>query len=146
MSQKALILIVENDVLIAWDIEGALEEAGYRVLGPAPSFERAMELVDAFHPDMVLLDIEISGPKDSIAFAREMLGRHIPVLFVSSIQPADPTARKAAVGILQKPFDAQRLIDAIRLVQEVSAGTTPSAPPSGFELYDWRPKRNGRPL
>ena len=143
MSHKPQVLIVEDSLLTALEMQLALEEAGYRVLGPAASYERAMGLVDAFQLDIVLLDIELSGPKNGVAVARELLKRHIPALFVSAITPNDPEARKSAVGILSKPIDAERLIDSVEAVQEISAGKTPSSLPSGFERYDWRPVRIG---
>lgn len=144
MDNQPLVLIVEDNLVIAWDMQKVLEEAGYRVIGPASSFERAMELIDAFHPQLVLLDIELSGPKTGVAIARELLKRHIPALFVSAVTPDDPDARQSAVGRLSKPVDAHKLLAAVRLVQEMSAGKTPTDLPSGFERYEWRPERNGK--
>lgn len=141
---KPLVLIVEDNLLIAGEIQRALEAAGYRVIGPARSYDHAMHLVRAFHPDIVLLDIELSGPQNGVAIARELLKLHIPALFVSAVEPIDRDARNSAVGRLAKPIDAGQLIDAVKLVQEVAAGKTPSDPPPGFERYDWRPDRNGK--
>jgi DNA-binding response OmpR family regulator len=141
---KPLVLIVEDNLLVAGEIQHALEAAGYRVIGPARDYDRAMQLVRAFHPDIVLLDIELSGPQNGVAIARELLKLHIPALFVSAGSPLDSDAKNSAVGLLTKPVEAGRLIDAVKLVQEVAAGKTPSDPPLGFERYDWRPNGNGK--
>jgi two-component system, response regulator PdtaR len=140
----ALILIVEDNFLIASDMQRILEEAGYKVLGPASNFDRAMALVKAFHPDIVLLDIELPGSRNGVAIARELLKLHIPALFVSAIAPHEVDAKDSAIGLLSKPIDEKRLLGAIRLVEEVAAGKTPSLIPDGFQPYRWRRERNGK--
>ena len=141
---KPVVLIVEDSLLIASDMQRVLEAAGYRVIGPASNYDYAMHLVRAFHPNIVLLDVELSGPRNGVAIARELLKLHIPALFVSAIAPPDNDAKGAAVGFLTKPADERRLLDAIKLVEEVAAGKTPTDVPTGFERYDWRPEGNGK--
>lgn len=140
---KPLILIVEDDHLLALDMQRILERAGYRILGPAPDYDRAMELVRAFHPDVVLLDIELRGARNGVAIARELLKLHIPALFVSAAAPTEADAKETAIGLLHKPVDEQRLVESVRLVQEVTAGRSPRRLPHGFEPFRMRHERNG---
>lgn len=122
----------------------ALEEAGYRVLGPVASHERAMELIYAFQFDVVLLDIDLPGPKRGLAVAGELLKRRIPTVFVSAVTPNDPEARQSEVRALSKLVDAQRLIESVELVQEISADTTPTDLPSALDRYNWPAERRNR--
>lgn len=144
LMDKPLILIVEDDHILAVDMRRILEEAGYRVLGPAADYDRAMALVRGFHPDIVLLDIELRGPRNGVAIARELLKLHIPALFVSAIVPTEPDAKESAIGLLHKPIDEQRLVESIRLVQEVTAGRKPARLPHGFEPFRMRRESNGK--
>lgn len=142
--KKRLVLVVEDCAIIAWDMQTILEKAGYDVLGPAPTYEEAMALIEAFRPDIALLDIELSGPNDGVEIARELMKLHIPALFVSAHAPPDQSAKETAIGHLSKPVDEERLIQAVRLVEAVAAGRTPSDTPLGFEQYNWRPEANGK--
>ena len=139
MSHKPLVLIVEDSPSVALDMRLALEEAGYRVLGPVASHERAMELIDAFQFDVVLLDIDLPGPKRGLAVAGELLKRRIPTVFVSAVTPNDPEARQSEVRALSKLVDAQRLIDSVELVQ-----ATPTDLPSALDRYNWHAERRNR--
>ena len=67
---NARILVVEDEALIAMDLQALLEEAGYHVLGPANSSAAALALIDNDEPDVALLDVNL-GRSD--AFRR---GQH----------------------------------------------------------------------
>lgn len=55
------VLLVEDEMMIAWDIEQTLTHAGMRVLGPASSVSRAMRLIEAERPDAAILDLNLRG-------------------------------------------------------------------------------------
>ena len=55
------VLLVEDEMMIAWDIEQTLTHAGMRVLGPASSVKRAMSLIAAERPDAAILDLKLRG-------------------------------------------------------------------------------------
>lgn len=54
-----LILVVEDEVFVALDFVATLEEAGYRVLGPAPSVAAALKLLSQERPDAAVLDVSL---------------------------------------------------------------------------------------
>ena len=54
-------LLVEDEMMIAWDIEQTLTHAGMRVLGPAASVDRAMRLIEEERPDAAILDLQLRG-------------------------------------------------------------------------------------
>ena len=55
----ARVLVVEDEALIAMDLQALLEEAGYQVLGPANSSAAALALIDNEEPDVALLDVNL---------------------------------------------------------------------------------------
>lgn len=55
------VLLVEDEVMIAWDIEQTLAAAGMRVLGPAASVGSALRLIEEQRPDAAILDLNLRG-------------------------------------------------------------------------------------
>src|SRR4051812_30509792 len=104
------ILVVENEFLIAMDLEITLRRAGYQVLGPAPSVSAALRLLRAERPDAAVLDVELAGERVTpvAELLREML---VPFILASGYGAAElcaePVLRDAVnVG---KPSRAERL-------------------------------------
>jgi diguanylate cyclase (GGDEF)-like protein len=116
---QAQILVVEDENIIAKDIERCLQGLGYAVPAIASSGEDAIEKAAAFHPDLVLMDIRLKGRLDGVSAAQEIGGRlGIPVVFLTSYAD-DATLRRAKVteplGYIVKPFDKKGLYTAIEL-------------------------------
>ena len=55
------VLIVEDETLIAMDLQDMLEDAGYRVIGPVGSVAAALQLLGSERPDLALLDVNLGG-------------------------------------------------------------------------------------
>jgi DNA-binding NtrC family response regulator len=55
------VLVVEDELMVAWDIEQTLKAAGLRVLGPAASVSSALSLLKANTPDAAILDLNLRG-------------------------------------------------------------------------------------
>lgn len=111
------ILIVEDEALIALDIETSLREAGYEVVGVADRYRKAVQIAEQEHPDLVLMDVELAGPRSGIEAARLIRQRYgIPSLLVAA-QPARALAVHAAAvnaaGWLPKPASRDRLTRAV---------------------------------
>lgn len=116
--RPARIMIVEDDYLIAAEIEGALVEAGYEVAGVAASAEEALELAAARHPVLAVMDIRLVGPRDGIDVALELFGTHgIRCIFATAHHTAEARERARAADPLAwipKPYTMAALIEAIR--------------------------------
>ena len=113
------ILLVEDDDVIARVEDWRLKNLGYTVCGRATSGAEAMELVVNAKPDLVLMDINISGDIDGIETARMIKkGFNIPVVYVTSHSDG-PTLERAKEtqpdGFIVKPFDDNDLRVAIQL-------------------------------
>lgn len=105
---KKRILIVEDEILIARDIQKKLERMGYEVCGIAVSRDEAIKLVDECHPDLIVMDIIIKGDKDGIQTALEINEKNdIPIIFLTA-HSDQPTIERAMItesyGYVIKPF------------------------------------------
>lgn len=117
--QPPLILIVEDEAVIALDLKLELQDMGYRVAGPARTGEQALALAAQEQPALVLMDIRIQGALDGVETAAR-LGRsgEPPVIFLTSHSDDETVARAAQTapyGFLTKPFQARELRAAIEV-------------------------------
>jgi len=123
-AEPARILIVEDDFLIALQVETALAEDGFHVIGVAASAAEATELAAAHEPDLVVMDIRLSGKRDGIDLAIELFRDHaIRCLFATA--HADARARLRAepahpLGWLQKPYTMASLVGMVRRALDLS--------------------------
>ncbi len=103
------ILIVEDELFVAMDIESVVQKAEHRVVGFAGTADRAVELADELRPDLVLMDIRLRGERDGIDAAIEIRERFdIPSLIISAHSDAWARERAAparVLGFIPKPFD-----------------------------------------
>jgi CheY-like chemotaxis protein len=114
---NARILIVEDEFLIAWDLEQYLTRLGYAVLGLASSGQDAIAKALALRPDLMLMDIRLPGDMDGIEAAGHIRAQ-LPTVIVYMIAYADePTVQRAVAGgpatVLRKPFHISKLQRAV---------------------------------
>ncbi|MFZ9886042.1 MAG: response regulator [Myxococcota bacterium] len=125
---KRRILVVEDEALIALDLERRLLRAGYDVVGVADNREEAVERFQESPPDLILMDIFIKGPADGIETAKAIgkLG-DVPIVFLTAYAD-DDTVRRASetspYGYLLKPFDERTLSATITVALERHASDT----------------------
>jgi len=108
-----ILLVVEDESLVAMDLDGQLHDMGYRVCGCVDNGRDAIARARAEHPDLVLMDIVLKGDMDGVA-AAAVIGAelHIPVLFLSAYsddQTVDRAAGAWPYGYLTKPFQNREL-------------------------------------
>ena len=114
----ARILIVEDDFVVADEIDRALCNAGLDVAGVAASADEAMELAESQKPDLALMDVRLAGDGDGIHTALEIFRKFgIRCIFATAhydqhsldrAQPAMP------LGWLQKPYSIISLLNEVR--------------------------------
>lgn len=82
---KATILIVENEAIIAMDLASRLEQLGYEITEMTSSGEEAIQLARELRPELVLMDIRLSGKMDGVQAAEIICSDiGIPVVFLSA--------------------------------------------------------------
>lgn len=107
------IMVVEDEAVVAMDIEAQLSDMGYEVCAGADNARDAIARAEAMHPDLVLMDIVIKGPMDGIETASQLArSLNLPVLFLTAYTD-DATVERASrtgpYGYLNKPFQNREL-------------------------------------
>lgn len=107
------LLIVEDEMLLAMDLELLLEEQGCEVLRPANSIERALGLLETERPDAATLDMNLNGVS-SAPVAAALQERNIPFVAVTgySRHPDEDAAFRDA-PIIKKPYDSRELVQTL---------------------------------
>jgi DNA-binding response OmpR family regulator len=98
------ILVVEDDALIAMELEERLAEMGYAVVGPAHTIAEAEALIVSDTPDAALLDANVAG-HSSVGIGAVLAERGVPVAFCTgydAVKNLPPSLAKALV--LTKPL------------------------------------------
>lgn len=75
------ILIVEDERVVAWNLQTSLEKLGYVVAGNIASGEKAVDLAEKLKPDLILMDIRLQGSMDGIEAAARIRDRYTFRLF-----------------------------------------------------------------
>jgi PAS domain S-box-containing protein len=106
-SDRKRILIVEDEVILAEDLQTRLSALGFAVAGLASTGEEAVAMSGLHKPDFVLMDIQLPGELDGIAAAMEIRRqREVPVVFLTAFGDEE-TMRRARpaepYGFLLKP-------------------------------------------
>jgi DNA-binding LytR/AlgR family response regulator len=111
--------IVEDELVIARTILNTLEELGYSNCGPAINYTEALEMLEQDKPDLVLLDIQLSGRKDGIDVAQKLNELYqIPFIFLTANSDAETIDRAKKVkphAYIVKPFTKEELFAAIEI-------------------------------
>jgi DNA-binding NarL/FixJ family response regulator len=114
MQQTANVLIVEDEFLVALELEGILTDAGHKVVGIAP--DQASVAALAHPPEVALVDLNLrdgpSGPTIAELLA-EKFGTTIVYVTANPSQIGRPAA--TAIGIVQKPFSQHAILAAVAL-------------------------------
>jgi CheY-like chemotaxis protein len=114
------VLIVEDDMIIAADLAGMIEEQGGRVIGTASDSLHAIELGLAHHPDIVLSDVMLRGRSDGVHAAeaiRDLVGSVI-VFCTGNVDPETLQRMQAIEGsvVVAKPILSLELHQALAAV------------------------------
>ena len=119
MEYKGRILIVEDEIIIAEDIKDMLEEIGYEVIGISKRITEAIEMIEVYAPDLVLLDILLDNGNDGINLARIIKDKyHKPFIFITAHSDIKTVERAKFVnpyGYLVKPFEKEDLYTTIEI-------------------------------
>jgi two-component system, response regulator PdtaR len=112
-SSGRLVLVVEDELLIAMDLEQLLRRHGWRVLGPAATVAGALRLLAGETPDVALLDVNLGGePVTPVAEA--LRARGVPFVLASAYHvPAQAAAALAGAPNIGKPTGERRLLAAL---------------------------------
>ncbi len=107
------ILIVEDESILAMNIQDTLVELSYEVIGCVNDGEKAIEKADKTLPDLILMDINLKGEMDGIDTAKRIKERHnVPVVFLTAYSDQKTIDRAKLTdpfGYIIKPFEKKDL-------------------------------------
>lgn len=107
------VLVVEDEFIIALDIQASLEEAGAAVIGPAYTLAQALELAEHEKFSAAMLDLRL-GCDSASPVAQLLIERHIPFLFYTGQPPSDPVRRAwPQSATLSKPASGDEIVQAV---------------------------------
>jgi hypothetical protein len=116
---RAKILIVEDESIVALNIQTRLEGLGYTVTAISPSGEGALQMVAQNCPDLVLMDIKLKGSIDGIEAAAQIRSHfQIPVVYLTAYTDEETLNRAKLTepyGYILKPFEARDLCTTIEV-------------------------------
>lgn len=128
------ILIVEDEILVALEIESVLEELGYTVLGIAADLEGALAYAH-HHIDLALVDLNLrdglTGPEIGATLARE---HEVGVLFLTANPRLLGDGIAGTIGVLTKPTDEDALTSAVAFAIRRRKGE-PAEPPGALRCF-----------
>ncbi len=130
------VLIVEDEVLVAWMLADCLEGAGHEVVGPAATVAEALAVCEAAPPELAVLDVNLRAGSTGVDLARALSERWGVLAIFASAQAVEARrARDIALGCIRKPYAPQTVLRGVEVAREVMDGRTPTHVPAGFELF-----------
>ncbi|HEY2177694.1 MAG TPA: HWE histidine kinase domain-containing protein [Caulobacteraceae bacterium] len=105
------VLVVEDAVLLALELEAALSEAGAEVVGPAASLEEALRMLDADF-DVALLDADLNG-QSAAPLAEALAARGRPYILATGHKGSAGMPEDASVPVVRKPYNVRQIAAAL---------------------------------
>ena len=106
------ILVVEDTVIVAVELERMLREAGCRVVGPLNTLEQALQAADREDLQGALLDLNLHG-RSSLPAADALMERGVPVVLVTGYSVRSLPEKYRSLLHLEKPFTRAEFMRAI---------------------------------
>jgi DNA-binding response OmpR family regulator len=131
-----ILLIVEDQVLLAVGLKDELEDNGYRILELAIRHQEALGIARAVKPDLALVNIDLAAGDDGVALAHDLKALGVPVLFISGQQDRVKLAKDVAIASLSKPYSGAEMVKAVDYLFRHQRGDESRPPPSRLEMFD----------
>ncbi|MGE7369436.1 HWE histidine kinase domain-containing protein [Neorhizobium sp. NPDC001467] len=113
------LLLVEDQMLVAADVETMLADHGIGNVTTAPSASEALRRLRDFNPDVAILDVNL-GAETSLPIAEELSRRNVPFVFATGYSDRSIIPASFDVPVVRKPYEAAALISAVVKVVEQS--------------------------
>jgi CheY-like chemotaxis protein len=129
-SAPLAVLIVEDEALLAMDIEAMVEDAGHRVVGEAASLFDVEAFEDGLGPDLAFVDLQLAQGTNGLDVCR-LIRRRWPmafIIFVTANARKIPDDYAGAHGLIPKPFSRNGLVSAMRYIEEGVCAPPPTMP------------------
>ncbi len=129
------VLIVEDEALLAMDMEAMIEDSGHVVIGEAASLFDVEKLPADLSPDLAFVDIQLARGTNGVDVCRLIQQRWADtvIVFVTANAAKLPRDYHGAHGVIPKPFSRNGLMAAMRYIEEGVCDPPPASPsPASF--------------
>ena len=113
------VLVVEDELIIAADLERVIRKKGWQPAGICASAHEAVRAIEDDTPDLVLIDINLDGAKEGINVAKYLLKKDtIPYIYITSLSDQltiDQVKITRPMGFIIKPFKDESVISAMEI-------------------------------
>ncbi|MBB3354290.1 MULTISPECIES: response regulator [Rhizobium] len=112
------VLIVEDENIIAMELERIAQDAGHQTVGPVSTIEQA--LAYAQRSDVALVDLSLADGLSGARLARRLIDRHgVDVIFVTGSPESVGNGIEGALDVIAKPFTDERIASALSRAQSL---------------------------
>ena len=130
------LLVVEDEGVTAFLLEGVLAALGHRILGAVGSADEAMRIVSGRErPDLALVDVQLRQGRSGIDLAGELKRAGVPVLFLTGHPEQVRDRAGIALGWIEKPYSPTMVAQSVQAVCETLNGSPPEHLPFGLHLF-----------
>ncbi len=130
------VMIVEDEMLLAMELESEVEMAGHEVTGLAMSSVQARKAIATVRPDFAFVDIHLQDGPTGIDVGRELARIGVPYVFVSGNIKKIPDDFAGALGAIEKPYTVNGMKNALTYISAIVAGDDSLEPPASLVLAD----------
>jgi two-component SAPR family response regulator len=124
-------MIVEDEALLAMELESEIEAAGHEVVALAADSKEAMEVAVSHNPDFAFVDIQLLDGPTGIDVGQFLASKGVLYVFVSGNLKRLPDDFAGALGAIEKPYTSNGLQNALNYVEGVMSGQVGlTVPPS----------------
>ncbi len=129
-------MIVEDEMLLAMELESEVEMAGHQVTGLAMSSSQARKEIATTRPDFVFVDIHLQDGPTGIDVGRELAKMGVPYVFVSGNIKKIPDDFAGAMGAIEKPYTMNGMKNALTYISSIVSGDESVEPPASLVLAE----------
>ena len=132
------VIIIEDQALLAMELELVLGESGCDVVGCAMDQASAFAVAEREHPDLALIDVNLLDGMTGPRIAQRLVRDHgTAVVFLTANPEQIPEGFAGALGAVSKPFDEQTIRAVVDFARQFIHNRTVGEPPRRFRLAPW---------
>ncbi|MBY5325528.1 response regulator [Rhizobium leguminosarum] len=135
------VMIVEDEMLLAMELESEVEAAGHEVAGIAMNGRQAHDLLASQKPDFAFVDVQLMDGLTGIEIGRSLAAAGIPYVFVTGNIKRLPPDFVGALGAIEKPYTMNGMKSALNYISAILSGNEgPDIPASLVLANDSQPQ------
>lgn len=114
--EKQKIFIVEDEVIVAFEMSETLEDMGFEVVGPSVHLDEATRQAATADIDVAFLDVNLGRGKTSEPIAKILKERSIPFVYITAYDPQQVAFIDENDTLVRKPVSGSQLLDVLKQV------------------------------